>query len=159
MLKQEPVATPDVPSPARGTISNVASMAALRVYDNLPSYCSSKFAILGFTKADAMRYGSEHIRVNAVCPGVIKTPLLGNIDDNDTTSIGEMTKEMALGRQGLPEEVAEALYWLSSPRSSFVTGIALPVNGGVYFLISSSYVDLTDFSCRYGRSIDALSGR
>ena len=86
--------------------------------------------VLGFTKADGMRYGRDHIRVNAVCPGVIKTPLLGNISDDDTTSIGEMTKEMALGRQGRPEEVAEALYWLTSPQSSFVTGIALPVNGG-----------------------------
>lgn len=68
--------------------------------------------------------------VNAVCPGVIKTPLLGEISDDDTTSIAEMTKDMAMGRQGRPEEVAEALFWLTSPRSSFVTGIALPVNGG-----------------------------
>ena len=132
MLKQEPLNIPDVPSPSRGAIANVASMAALRVYDNLPSYCATKFAILGFTKADAMRYGADHIRVNAVCPGVIKTPLLGEISDDDTTSIAEMTKEMALGRQGQPEEVAEALYWLISPRSSFVTGIALPVNGGKF---------------------------
>ena len=123
-------------------------MAALRVYDNLPSYCASKFAILGFTKADAMRYGRDHIRVNAVCPGVIKTPLLGNISDDDTTSIGEMTKEMALGRQGQPEEVAEALYWLTSPQSSFVTGIALPVNGGK--LLDQYPPRLHDLTCPLG---------
>lgn len=130
MLKQEPLNPSDSPSPIRGTIANVASMAALRVYDNLPSYCASKFAILGFTKSDAMRYGHDHIRINCVCPGVIKTPLLGEVRDDDTTNIAEMTKEMALGRQGQPEEVAEGLYWLSSPQSSFVTGIALPINGG-----------------------------
>ncbi|KAF7190157.1 Levodione reductase [Pseudocercospora fuligena] len=131
MLKQEPIQQADSPSPIRGTIANVASMAALRVYDNLPSYCASKFAILGFTKSDAMRYGAEHIRINAVCPGVIKTPMLGEVRDDDTTNIAEMTKEMALGRQGRPEEVAEGLFWLSSPQSSFVTGIALPINGGM----------------------------
>ncbi|KAF2168752.1 hypothetical protein M409DRAFT_20770 [Zasmidium cellare ATCC 36951] len=131
LLKQEPIQPEGSPSPIRGTIANVASMAALRVYDNLPSYCASKCAILGFTKADAMRYGREHIRINAVCPGVIKTPLLGEVRDDDTTNIAEMTKEMALGRQGQPEEVAEGLYWLSSPQSSFVTGISLPVNGGM----------------------------
>lgn len=133
MKKQEPKQPETSPSPIRGTIANVASMAALRVYDNLPSYCASKFAILGFTKADAMCYGREHIRINAVCPGVIKTPMLGEIRDDDTTNIAEMTKEMALGRQGRPEEVAEGLFWLSSPQSSFVTGIALPINGGQYF--------------------------
>ena len=62
--------------------------------------------------------------------GVIETPMLGEIDPNDTTNIAEMTKDMAMGRRGRPEEVAEALLWLSSPNASFVTGIALPVNGG-----------------------------
>lgn len=140
LLKQEPIQPEGSPSPNRGTIANVASMAALRVYDNLPSYCASKFAILGFTKADAMRYGREHIRINAVCPGVIKTPLLGEVRDDDTTNIAEMTKEMALGRQGQPEEVAEGLYWLSSPQSSFVTGISLPVNGGQSSFHASRYL-------------------
>lgn len=154
MLKQQPIQPEDSPSPIRGAIANVASMAALRVYDNLPSYCSTKFAILGFTKADAMRYGADHIRVNAVCPGVIKTPMLGEISDDDTTSIAEMTREMALGRQGRPEEVAEALFWLTSPRSSFVTGIALPVNGGKLEITTFPFL-LTPF--RHGRGMNSIS--
>lgn len=68
MLKQEPLQQEGSPSPVRGAIANVASMASLRVYDNLPSYCTTKFAILGFTKADAMRYGADHIRMSRQQP-------------------------------------------------------------------------------------------
>ena len=132
MVKQEPVTVPDSQWPSRGAIANVASMAGLRAYENLASYCTSKTAILAFTKADAYRHGPDHIRVNAVCPGVIETPLLGEINPNDTTNIAAMVKDMAMGRAGQPEEVAEGLLWLCSPHASFVTGIGLPINGGRY---------------------------
>ena len=118
MLKQEPIREGDSRFVSRGAVANVASMAALRAYDNLPSCCSSKSAILGFTKADGLRYRAEHIRINGVCPGVIATPLLGEIGPNDTTNIADMTKEMVLGRQGQLEEVAEAMLWLVSSRTS-----------------------------------------
>lgn len=131
MLKQVPIDTPDSAFQSRGAIANVASMAGLRAYDNLASYSSTKHAILGFTKCDAYGYASKLIRVNAVCPGVIATPMLGEIDPNDKTNIAEMTKDMAMGRQGQPEEVAEGLLWLCSSYASFVTGIGLPVNGGM----------------------------
>lgn len=130
MLKQDTITTTDSPFPARGAIANVASMAGLRAYDNLPSYCATKHSILGFTKADALRYAANHIRINAICPGVIATPMLGEIDEEDTTSIADMTKEMAMGRQGQPEEIAEALLWITSGRASFVTSTTLAVNGG-----------------------------
>lgn len=130
MLKQEPIETPDSQFKSRGAIANVSSMAGLRAYDNLASYCATKHAVLGFTKCDAYACGPQLIRVNAVCPGVIATPMLGNVDPNDTTNIEAMVKDMAMGRQGQPEEVAEGLLWLCSSNASFVTGIALPINGG-----------------------------
>lgn len=133
MLQQDPIQAPDSMFAARGAIANVASMAALRAYDNLPGYCASKSAILGFTKADGLRYGRDLIRVNAICPGVIATPMLGEISDDDTTNISDMTKEMAMGRQGRPEEVAEALLWITSDKASFVTATQLAVNGGTNF--------------------------
>lgn len=131
MLKQDPIDTPDSAFQSRGAIANVASMAGIRGYDNLASYSSTKHAILGFTKCDAYGYAPQLIRVNAVCPGVIATPMLGEVDPNDKTNIAEMTKDMAMGRQGQPEEVAEGLLWLCSSYASFVTGIGLPVNGGM----------------------------
>lgn len=130
MLKQEPLKALDSPFPARGAIVNVASMAGLRAYDNLPSYCATKHAIIGFTKADALRYARDHIRINAVCPGVIATPMLGEINDDESTNISDMTREIAMGRQGLPEEVAQALLWVTSGSASFVTSTTLAVNGG-----------------------------
>jgi len=135
ILKQEPLSIPDASNKfaasARGAIANVASMAGLRAYDNLPAYCATKSAIIAFTKADGLRYATDGIRVNAVCPGVIKTPMLGEVPDDHDTNISEMTKEMAMGRQGLPEEVAEALVWMVSNKASFVTATTLAVNGGM----------------------------
>ncbi|KAL4805226.1 hypothetical protein BDV18DRAFT_165945 [Aspergillus unguis] len=131
MLTQEPLTAPGSTHAARGGIVNVSSMAAIRTYDNLPAYCASKAAILGFTKADALQYARDLIRINAVCPGVIATPMLGNIDDDGSTNIADMTREMAMGRQGQPEEIAECLVWLASGRASFVTATHLTANGGM----------------------------
>lgn len=130
MLKQEPLQTSDSRFPARGAIANVASMAGLRVYDNLPAYCASKYAIIGFTKSDGLKYARDGIRVNAICPGVIKTAMLGEVPEGDETNIDEMVSEMALKRRGLPEEVAECLLWIVSGRASFVTATTLAPNGG-----------------------------
>lgn len=134
MLTQEPLLIPDgnnkYSSTSRGAIANVASMAGLRAYDNLPAYCATKSAVIAFTKADGLRHAVDGIRINAVCPGVIKTPMLGEVPEDHDTNITEMTREISMGRQGLPEEVAEALLWMVSPRASFVTATTLAVNGG-----------------------------
>jgi len=131
MLKQEPLPSPAPGFSARGAIANVSSMAGLRGYDNFPSYSATKHAIIGFTKSDGLRHGPDLIRVNAVCPGVIKTPMLGEASDEYDAAIATMTKDMAMGRQGLPEEVAECLVWIVSSRASFVTATTLAVNGGM----------------------------
>ncbi|OCL05266.1 NAD(P)-binding protein [Glonium stellatum] len=106
-------------------------MAGLRGYANLPSYSAIKYAIIGFTKADGLRHATDLIRVNAICPGSTETPLLGEVSDDIGTSTASMTKDVAVGRLGLPEEVAESLVWIVSHRASLVTATTLAANGGM----------------------------
>ncbi|KAJ3536864.1 hypothetical protein NM208_g6546 [Fusarium decemcellulare] len=125
MLKQDPLKADDSDFEARGAIANVASMAGIRGEENLPAYCATKFAVVGFTKADGLRYGRDKIRLNAICPGVIKTPMLGDVPESDDNSVDGMTKQISLQRQGQPEEVAECLVWIVSGRASFVNATTL----------------------------------
>ncbi|KAM5342247.1 hypothetical protein ACJ41O_013213 [Fusarium nematophilum] len=135
MLQQEPIKAVDGHFTARGSIANVASMCAFMAYDHLPAYCASKHGILGFTRADGLRYAKQGIRVNAICPGVIRTPMLGDVpDEGDGMDVQDMVSEMAIGRFGTPEEVAECLVWITSARASFVTGSTLSPNGGKEWL-------------------------
>ncbi|KAJ3549759.1 hypothetical protein NM208_g342 [Fusarium decemcellulare] len=132
MLQQEPVQAENAYASARGAIANVASMCALMAYDHLPAYCASKHGILGFTRADGLRYAKQGIRVNAICPGVIRTPMLGHVPDGQLgKDVDSMVSDMAVGRLGFPEEVAECLLWITSPRSSLVTGSMIAPNGGM----------------------------
>lgn len=139
MLQQEPLKADGARFAARGSIANVASMLSLIAYDHLPAYTASKHAILGFTRTDGLRYAKSLIRVNAICPGVIKTPLLGDVpDDGDGKDVSGMVSEMAVGRLGLPEEVAECIVWITSSRASLVTGSTLAPNGGMSVLFARS---------------------
>jgi len=159
MMNQEPLKANDSLFEARGAIANVASMAGLRVYDNLPAYCATKHAVIGFSKADGMHYAKYKIRVNAICPGVIKTPMLGEVPDDHDTNVDEMSKEMALGRQGLPEEVAEALVWIVSGRASFVTATTLAPNGGMNCQTCCAFYRLSNQPLRNGRWLDSWTPR
>lgn len=136
MLLQKPIKSSDSNFSARGAIVNVASMAGIRGYDNLPSYCATKFGIIGFTKADALKYAVNKIRINAICPGIIATPMLGEIKDEN---VEEITKDVAMGRQGLPEEIAEGIVWVSSGRASLMTATTLALNGGTLRNSSARY--------------------
>jgi len=111
-----------------GTIVNTASIAGLSGTGS-PDYVASKHGVVGLTRSTALRYAGKGIRVNAVCPGVVVTgmtdPLLKN--PQMKARIEAMTP---MGRMGTAEEIAEAVIWLSSDRSSFVTGQALAVDGG-----------------------------
>lgn len=131
MLKQESLYPSTARFRARGAIANLSSMAGLRGYANLPSYSAIKYAIIGFTKADGLRHATDLIRVNAICPGSTETPLLGEVSDDIGTSTASMTKDVAVGRLGLPEEVAESLVWIVSHRASLVTATTLAANGGM----------------------------
>lgn len=96
MQKQQPLESPDSRQKARGSIVNVSSMAGCQGQPNLVAYGASKHAVIGFTKADGMRYGRDAIRINAVCPGAIKTPMLG-LFSNDR--VGRHLDMLALGEK------------------------------------------------------------
>lgn len=114
----------------KGAIVNTASIAGLVGFLGIPAYVASKHGILGLTQNAALEYAKSGIRINSVCPGVIRTPMV----DRFTGKNKEVEKQFAslepIGRLGEPEEVAAAVTWLCSDHASFVTGIAMPVDGG-----------------------------
>ena len=112
-----------------GAIVNTSSVAGLIGAAGGPAYTASKHGVVGLTKTAALAYAKRGIRVNAVCPGVIETPMLSRFAK--TPEITTMlTKLEPIGRFGQPAEVAAAVIWLCSNAASFVTGVALPVDGG-----------------------------
>ncbi len=117
-----------------GAIVNTSSNAGLRAVTMLSAYTASKHGILGLTKNAAVEYANEGIRVNAVCPGAIMTPLMS---DQPPERQQEILAPQALTRFGEPEEVAAAVVWLCSDQASFVTGVALPVDAGSVAWVSA----------------------
>ena len=112
-----------------GAIVNTASAYGLAAAGGTPSYVASKHGVVGLTKASAMEYAAEGIRVNAVCPGHINTPMIER-GMNDPESKARMLGRHPIGRIGDPEDVAQAVMWLLSDAASFVTGHAMSVDGG-----------------------------
>jgi len=113
-----------------GVIVNTASVAGLVGAADLTPYYASKHGVVGLTKSVAVE-GAEHgIRVNAVCPGVIDTPMVSRFTGDDDTVLEGVVEPQAIKRTGDPEEVAAAVVWLCSADASFVTGVAMPVDGG-----------------------------
>ncbi len=112
-----------------GAIVNTASVAGLRGSPMIPAYSASKHGVIGITKSAAMEYGKGVIRVNAVCPEVIETPLAAPLIDDPSVSEPLLARH-ALGRSGRPAEVGEVITWLCSDAASFVIGIAMPVDAG-----------------------------
>jgi NAD(P)-dependent dehydrogenase (short-subunit alcohol dehydrogenase family) len=110
-----------------GAIVNTSSNAGLRAVRLLSAYTASKHGIGGLTKNAAVEYADEGIRVNAVCPGAIMTPLMARESPERQQ---EILRPQALSRFGAPEEVAAAVVWLCSDDASFVTGIEMPVDAG-----------------------------
>lgn len=113
-----------------GAIINCSSIAGLAGVNGGGIYCASKHGVIGLTRAVALDVAKEGIRVNAVCPGAIETPMVQRSVDArpDVRSIIEGMQP--IGRMGQPEEIAAAVYWLCQPEASLVTGIALPLDGG-----------------------------
>ncbi|MBW4601950.1 MAG: SDR family oxidoreductase [Calothrix sp. FI2-JRJ7] len=114
-----------------GAIVNIASAAGLIGCPTIPIYCASKHAVIGLTKSLAVEYASRRIRINAVCPGVIETDLVKRAREVNPQFIEHLNKMHPIGRVGTPEEVANSVVWLLSDQSSFITGHALAVDGGV----------------------------
>jgi NAD(P)-dependent dehydrogenase (short-subunit alcohol dehydrogenase family) len=114
----------------KGAIVNCASIAGLVGFPGLPAYVSSKHGVIGLTKTAALEYSKQHIRINAVCPGVIKTAMIDRLTGKKKEAEKQFENMEPVGRMGLPEEVAEAVVWLCSDSASFVTGDAIAVDGG-----------------------------
>ena len=113
-----------------GSIVNVSSSAGLSGHPVNAPYAASKHGIIGLTRSAAIQYGTDNIRINAVCPGVIETPMAAFTKNNPDLAAA-LLKRHALGRFGQPEEVAHAIAYLCDPdASSYITGIALPVDAG-----------------------------
>lgn len=114
----------------KGAIVNCSSVAGLNGFPGLPAYVATKHGVVGLTKTSALEYSTQGIRVNAVCLGVIHTAMMDRLTGKDKEVEKQYTEMEPIGRMGNPEEVAEAVVWLCSDAASFVTGIAVPVDGG-----------------------------
>ena len=113
-----------------GAIVNTASFLGLRSMPNSAIYNASKFAVIGLTKSAALEFATQGVRVNAVCPGVIETPM--NESHRQAQSGRDfLNKLQPMARTGQPEEIAAAVLYLCSPRAGFVTGTTLSVDGGI----------------------------
>jgi NAD(P)-dependent dehydrogenase (short-subunit alcohol dehydrogenase family) len=113
-----------------GTIVNTASVAGLVGFERLPAYNASKHGVVGLTRTAALEFAQKKIRVNCVCPGVIRTPMVERLLDNRGFSEQELNAGEPVGRMGQPEEIAEGVVWLLSEASSFVTGHPMVIDGG-----------------------------
>ena len=114
-----------------GTIVNCASIGAIDGVAGRTSYCSTKHGIVGMTKSAALEYASRGIRINAVCPGVIDTPMVSSMISTDPAVLNALIDQVPIKRLGRADEIAQAVLWLSSDASSFVVGHSLVVDGGI----------------------------
>jgi NAD(P)-dependent dehydrogenase (short-subunit alcohol dehydrogenase family) len=114
--------------PQRGAIVNISSVFGLTAHATAGAYPASKAGVLGLTRTDAVAYAADGIRVNAICPGFIDTPLVQQAKANGA-DYSKLVDLVPIRRMGTPEEVAEAVVWLVSERASYVSGVELPVDG------------------------------
>jgi NAD(P)-dependent dehydrogenase (short-subunit alcohol dehydrogenase family) len=123
---------PQMQQQGGGAIVNTASIAGLVGAYRMPAYVASKHGVAGLTKAAALEYAKASIRVNAVCPGVIRTPMVERFFlERHARAESRLTAFEPIGRLGTPEEVAEAVVWLCSDAASFITGHTMAVDGGI----------------------------
>jgi NAD(P)-dependent dehydrogenase (short-subunit alcohol dehydrogenase family) len=113
-----------------GAIVNTASVVGLLGQTNMASYVASKHGVIGLTRAAALEYAAAGIRVNAVCPAIVATPMLDRFTEGDAEVAAELTADYPMKRLIDPQEVADAVLWLSSNRASYLNGHALVLDGG-----------------------------
>src|SRR5438132_2117331 len=113
-----------------GAIVNNSSLGGLVGIAGRAAYHAGKHGVLGLTKSAALEYASRGIRINAVCPGTIDTPMVADMLAKEPDAMKDILRDLPIGRLGQPEEIAAAVLWLCSPGASFVIGHALVVDGG-----------------------------
>ena len=113
-----------------GAIVNCSSIGGLIGIPGRAIYHASKHGVIGLTKSAALEYAARGIRINAVCPGTIETPMLADMIAKEALTMEDFQRDQPMGRLGRPEEIAAAVVWLCSPFGSFVIGHALAVDGG-----------------------------
>lgn len=113
-----------------GSIVNCASIAGLVGFPGAPAYVASKHGVVGLTRTAALEYAARGIRVNAVCPGIIHTAMIDRYTHGSQRIEAQLAAGEPIGRMGTADEVASAVGWLCAPESGFVTGTAIPVDGG-----------------------------
>ena len=121
---------PQILKQGKGAIVNMASAVGLVGIENRPAYTASKHGVVGLTKVAALDYATAGIRINAVCPGYIRTPMNERMWLINPEAENIAIARHPIGRVGTPEEVAEAVVWLCSDKASFITGHTLVIDGG-----------------------------
>ena len=113
-----------------GAIVNCSSLGGLVGLPGRAAYHASKHGVIGLTGSAALEYAPRGIRINAICPGTFETPMVTNMISSGELDPAEAPANQPIGRFGRAEEIASAVLWLCSPGSSYVLGVALPVDGG-----------------------------
>ena len=113
-----------------GSIVNTASASGIVATPGLPHYTAAKHGVLGLTKSAALEYNNKNIRVNAVCPGMVDTPLTQSFFDSSPKLAAAVQRLMPGGKLGQPTQVAEAVAWLCSDHASWVSGLSMVIDGG-----------------------------
>ena len=114
-----------------GAIVNCSSIGGLIGLPGRAMYHATKHGVIGLTKSAALEYAARGIRINAVCPGTIETPMVAEMLAKEPEAMKEIMRDQPIARLGRPDEVAHAIAWLSSVGSSFVTGEGVAVEGGL----------------------------
>ena len=113
-----------------GAIVNCSSLGGLVGLPGRAAYHASKHGVIGLTRSAALDYAPRGIRINAVCPGTIETPMVTDMIAKGELSVPDAVANQPIGRLGRADEIAAAVLWLSSPGASLIVGVALPVDGG-----------------------------